>query len=644
MNRRHARAVVGAVLIVVGAFVVTRRVKPAVDLQGPPGWPQSLAVPNGGTIVIYRPQVMYWTDQTTMTMSAAASYRRDDGRMPEFGTIVVEGDTTVLRDDHLVHLSHPVVVDVNFPTLPTADVAEIALDVERMLPPGIRTVPLGEAVAASAPAAPASAARALNRQAPPIFVDTRPAAVIRVDGPPEWAPVPTTTLEYAINTDWDLFRDRVSGIYYVRDDRRWLAAGSELGPWTRVAQLPASFERLPADQRWDDARAALAPQPELPERTLFISQTPTELILFDGAPTYRHVRGTRTLLWVNNTDADVFREGTSGTVYYLTAGRWFSSPNFSGPWTFATDRLPADFRRIPPDHPRSRVLAAVPGTPLAAQAIALAQIPDRARVSRRGVAAPPVVYDGAPRFEPIDGTPLMRAVNTVRDVLAIDRQYFLCADGVWFVSSAPAGPWTVAVAIPPAIGDIPPTSPAYHLRFATVESNDPDWTIFAAAPGYHGTFVDAGVVVRGTGYVYRPYTGGTANAPVYIARTSTYGADRPAASARTYDSWDPRLVQTAERAAETVLARGERNGSAAVGTSGQLPSADAARREPTDTYAGRDGRVYRRTADGWERLERSAWVAVTRASPNDAPILERLDRDAEARQLTPPAPGRPQEE
>src|SRR5438105_9927827 len=38
-----------------------------------------------------------------------------------------------------------------------------------------------------------------------------------------------------------------------------------------------------------------------------------------------------------------------------------SSDLFSGPWTFATPSLPDDFKKIPVAHPRSRVLASVPG-------------------------------------------------------------------------------------------------------------------------------------------------------------------------------------------------------------------------------------------------------------------------------------------
>ena len=93
----------------------------------------------------------------------------------------------------------------------------------------------------------------------------------------------------------------------------------------------------------------------------------------------------------------------TGPVYFLIAGRWFSAPDFGGPWTFASLSLPDDFKKIPLEHPRSRVLASVPGTPEAAEAVLLAQIPETATVGK-DLQAPAVAYQGTPQFQPIEKT------------------------------------------------------------------------------------------------------------------------------------------------------------------------------------------------------------------------------------------------
>ena len=113
-----------------------------------------------------------------------------------------------------------------------------------------------------------------------------------------------------------------------------------------------------------------------------MSSQPAELILLEGEPKYAAIAGTG-LLWVSNTESDLFRMGKAGRIYYLVAGRWFSAPDFTGAWTFATTSLPADFKKIPLEHERSRVLASVPGTDQAIEAVLVAQIPQTARVNRK---------------------------------------------------------------------------------------------------------------------------------------------------------------------------------------------------------------------------------------------------------------------
>ena len=129
----------------------------------------------------------------------------------------------------------------------------------------------------------------------------------------------------------------------------WLKATSVGGPWTPAGTLPASFSKLPPDENWKEVKAALPGRKvdakQLP--TVFVSTTPAELIMLRGAPSYLLVSGTKNLLWVQNTESDVFRVGNQGPVYYLVAGRWFSAPNFKGPWTFATPTLPASSARFP---------------------------------------------------------------------------------------------------------------------------------------------------------------------------------------------------------------------------------------------------------------------------------------------------------
>jgi hypothetical protein len=296
------------------------------------------------------------------------------------------------------------------------------------------------------------------------------------------------------------------------------------GPWSPAGTLPDSFKKLPADENWTDVRASLPGKPLAASAVpkVFISTRPAELILLTGPPKYAAVPNTG-LLWVSNTDSDVFRMGRTGAVYYLVAGRWFSAPAFTGPWTFATPSLPPDFKKISAEHPRSRVLASVPGTDRAAEAVLLSQIPQTARVNRKELKAPEVAFQGTPEFVPIESTTVQRAVNTDKDTFKVGDLYYLCYQGVWFQGQSPSGPWEVASSVPEQIYQIPVSSPAHHVTYVTVEDNDDEWVTFAAAAGYTGMMVAWGCAVWGTGWYYPPYVGWGGYYPYYYPYFPTYG-------------------------------------------------------------------------------------------------------------------------
>ena len=193
--------------------------------------------------------------------------------------------------------------------------------------------------------------------------------------------------------------------------------------------------------------------------------------------------------------------------YVLLSGRWFRSASLAeGPWEFVPhDKLPAAFAKIPEGHPRGAVLASVPGTPQAKEALIDNSIPQTAEVNRTTTRYQ-ATYEGAPRFQPIEGTPLHYAVNSPVPVIQVDpKTYYSLKDGVWFVASAPLGPWTVATTVPAAIYTIPASSPLHYVTYVHVYGETPQTVYVGYTPGYYGTVVaPSSVVVYGTGYVYPP--------------------------------------------------------------------------------------------------------------------------------------------
>ena len=169
------------------------------------------------------------------------------------------------------------------------------------------------------------------------------------------------------------------------------------------------------------------------------------------------------------------------------------------------------------------MLASVPGTDQAAEAVLLAQIPQTARVNKKEAKAPEVAFQGDPEFAAIEKTTVQRAVNTDKDVFKVGELFYMCYQGVWFVGKSATGPWEVASSVPDQIYQIPVSSPAHHVTYVTVEESDDDWVVYAAAAGYTGMMVAWGCTVWGSGWYYPPYYGYGGFYPYYYRHFPTYG-------------------------------------------------------------------------------------------------------------------------
>src|SRR5208283_618771 len=97
------------------------------------------------------------------------------------------------------------------------------------------------------------------------------------------------------------------------------------------------------------------------------------------------------------------------------------------------------FAKIPLDNPKSTVLASVPGTPQAKEALIANSIPQTASITR-SEAKLTVQYDGEATFVPIEATSMTYAKNTRAAVIKVsDNNYHCVEGGVWFKAPTPQG-------------------------------------------------------------------------------------------------------------------------------------------------------------------------------------------------------------
>ena len=501
-------------------------VAPPLGSNADTGWPRTVTL-KSGSVVWYQPQVESWVGQKQIVAYSAVSYLPTGAKETALGTIKIEGPTQVAVDDRVVSLDLKI-TEYNFKTLSPDQVKTLVADVHA-LPERERTLDLDRLLAyvASSPLQVKNV-EGIKADPPQIFWAPAPAILINLDGDPIWSPIKDVDSRYAVNTNWDLFEYAPSKTLYLRYNESWLQATQVAGPWAPLTgKLPESFSKLPADENWKEVKAAV-PGKGLSTKNMpkvFVSTTPAELIAIEGNISYVSVEGAPTLLWVNNTESDLFRMGRTGDFYFLVAGRWFKAATLDGPWTFTTPSMPEDFKKIPIEHPRSRVLASVPGTPQATEAVLLASIPRTARVNRKEMKAPDVTYQGDPQFKPIEGSKgVEQAVNTDKDILKSGDLYYMCFQGVWFMSRAATGPWEVATSVPQEVYTIPASSPVHHVTYVTVEDDDDDeWVTFAYVAAYTGLMIGWGCAVWGSGWYYPPYAFYGGFYPGYYPYMHTYG-------------------------------------------------------------------------------------------------------------------------
>ncbi|MGI9285042.1 MAG: hypothetical protein ACR2P1_06610, partial [Pseudomonadales bacterium] len=423
-----------------------------------------------GTVVTHTPQIDSWENFQRVTARSAVAVTPAGETDPAYGVIEYTANTDTNLERHLVSVEGTKITSITFPDASAKRKITLERVLRETLPSANKLVPLDVVLNYIAPNAAVPDEEGLSFNPPPIFYSSTPAFLVMTDGEPLLAPIKDSKLKYVINTNWDLFRHKDKH-WYMREDTRWLKSKAEGldGKWKYTKRVPKDFSKLPDDGNWKAVKSAIPPEKtKKTVPTLFVSERPAELILLDGKPAWSTV-GSAGLRYVTNTESDLFI--WEKNYYYLVSGRWFTATKLRGPWAFVKD-LPEAFAAIPQDHPKAHVRAAVAGTQEARLATLEAMLPRKTTIRRDAGKNVTVVYQGEPKFEAIDDTSIMRAVNSPDDVFKVGDTYYLCANAVWYKSTAPTGPWVVADSLPAEIYKIPASSPSYHVTHVHVYESD----------------------------------------------------------------------------------------------------------------------------------------------------------------------------
>lgn len=466
------------------------------------GWPRQFETAEY-EITVHQPQVDEWPDFARITFRAALSVAKKGEDQRAYGMIRVSAATRVSVADRLVLLTDRKLEQVTFPNVEAAEAERLKTAVMAAMPAANpMTISLDRVISQVDVSQIKVRQVDVNLAPPKILASDKPAVLVIFLGKARFKPVPGGSgadLMFAINTNWNLFLDPAATQYYLLDGKSWLVTGDlDQGPWAPATSLPAALSRLPVEPSWNDVWAAMPLTPATTVPIVYVSHEPAELVVTKGAPEFEPIPGTKLML-VPNTESDLFYDATEKQYYLLAAGRWFKAGALAGPWTAASASLPGDFQKIPEDANTADVLASIPGTKAANEALILASIPEKATVNRSEVKVNPT-YDGEPRWKTIAPTAVQYAYKSPFDVFQVQGGYYCCYNAVWFVAPTPAGVWTVADAVPAAIYSIPPTSPMYNVTYVNIYEATPTTVVTGYTSGYSGATVAAtGVVMFGLG-------------------------------------------------------------------------------------------------------------------------------------------------
>ncbi len=483
-----------------------------------PGWPREIPTEQG-TVLVYQPQIEGFQG-TELGGRAAISFTPKDKPEPIFGAMWFKSRVSTDKDRRIVTVEEVQVIRVHFPNIKSDQEKGWASFLSREGSKWDLSVSLDHLQASLAQTQQMKQTAAGIKVTPPkIVISEEPAVLVLLDGEPVLRPVEGTKLMRVVNTPCFVVLDPDTRRYALAGGTFWYEAEEVAGPWKPVpAPSQAVKEYFDRNPPPPEQQAGAPKEPSSPPR-IVVAFEPTELVAFQGKPAYAPIVGGD-LLYVKNTDSDLFLDVASQQHYLVLSGRWFRSKGLGGPWSAVRpDQLPPVFKKIPPESEKSDVLAFVPGTLPANEALANAAIPQTTVVKRTAGADLKVTYDGDPQFKPIEGTSISFAVNTPDSVLRIRDEYWVCHDAVWYLGPSPNGPWTVSDKRPPEVDSIPPSSPVYNVKYVYVYQSTPEVVYVGYTPGYVGVYPYYGTVVYGTGWYYPPYVG-----PVYYyPRPVTYG-------------------------------------------------------------------------------------------------------------------------
>ena len=304
MRSRRILAVVASVSLLVWAAAA--RAQGDAPMPADP-WPRQFKLKNA-TALVYQPQVDSW-EGNILNFRAVVSVTPTGSKQEVLGVIWATARTQVDRVSRIVALEDIKLTKTNFPTLPDNGAAYMRA-LQQQAVPARRTISLDrlqETLVAEGSVKPPPVQ--INNTPPRIIVSQSLALLVPILGGPVWRPVAGTRFERVINTEVLILREQGSTTNFLHVFDGWLNANNLTGNWYPSTIFPPGFDQVASDLAKSGQvdlidGGKMQPKPSLANGapTIYVSETPAELIVFKGEPSFTPIAGTN-LRWATNTAA-----------------------------------------------------------------------------------------------------------------------------------------------------------------------------------------------------------------------------------------------------------------------------------------------------------------------------------------------------
>ena len=454
-------------------------------------WPKLINT-DRSQIKVYQPEPESFKGNILMFRSAI-SVLENGSNEPVFGAFWGTAKVETDRDNRILTIITLDVTSIRIPAIQGQDTIDYIDDaLESKFPKAAGALSLDEIVASlNQNQQETKLSQGISNKPPKVMFVTQPSMLVLIDGEPKLQRNQDLKLDMVANTPFTILKNN-DGRFYLYGSKHWYVSNSATGPYEYTNGLvPSNIRNAEQTMVTKSQNNNTGNNSSTAESTntipkIIVSTVPAELIQSNGEPNFSPIQGT-SLLYVSNSQNDIFMDEGSQQYFVLISGRWYQTKNLnSDNWKYIpADQLPADFANIPPGSAKDNVLASVAGTDAARDAVMDAEIPQTAKVDRKS-ATTTVTYDGRPKFTDIDGTNLQYAVNTSSTVLRNggDGRFYVVDNGVWFVSNNATGPWMVSTVRPIDVDLIPPSYPVYNSKYVNIYDVGDDYVYMGYTPGY----------------------------------------------------------------------------------------------------------------------------------------------------------------